>query len=100
LPNAFDLPAMAKPLELDLSDSERQELEETRDYREKAYVRERAAALLKIADGYSGRWVALHGLGKERKPDTVYDWHERYCAEGTDGLFVREGRGRKPAFSP
>ena len=29
--------------------------------------------ILKIADGMSGRQVALNGLLKRRKPDTVYD---------------------------
>jgi len=64
------------------------------------YVRERAAALLKMADEQSGRQVALHGLLKKRYPDTVYDWVKRFKAEGMPGLLVKPGRGRKPAFSP
>jgi transposase len=46
------------------------------------------------------RQVALSGLLKPRDPDTVYSWIRRYQAEGLDGLLIKPGRGRKPAFSP
>ena len=78
----------------------RAELERIRDHHALPYMRERAAALLKIADGQSGRDVAAHGLYKERWEGTVYDWVRRYRAEGVKGLVIRPGRGRKPAFSP
>lgn len=91
---------MAKPLTIDLTPEQRRELEYTRDHHELAYVRERASAVLKIADGMSGRQVALAGLLKRRKTDTVYDWFHRYQAEGLAGLKIKSGRGRKPAFSP
>lgn len=91
---------MAQPLTFNLSPQQRRELEHTRDHHPKAYMRERAAALLKIADGLSGRQVALSGLLKRRNPDTVYAWVRRYRQEGLAGLQVRAGRGRKPAFSP
>jgi transposase len=91
---------MPKPLLLDLCHKERRRLEEARDHHDKPYVRERATALLKIADGWSVREVALRGLLKQRKPDTVYDWFHRYQEEGFDGLFISEERGRKLAFSP
>ncbi len=91
---------MARPLVIELTVEQRQELEETRDKNEKPYVRERAAAILKIADGMSGRHVALFGLLRQRDPDTVYSWFHRYNTEGLAGLQVRPGRGRKPAFSP
>jgi transposase len=63
-------------------------------------MRERAAAMLKVANGHSGRDVALNGLYKERDPDTIYSWVRRYQAEGVPGLIIRQGRGRKAAFSP
>jgi len=91
---------MPKPITLDLTSEQREELEQIRDRHPKAYMRERAAALLKIAEGRSGRDVALHGLHKRRHPDTIYEWVRRYKAEGVKGLLVRPGRGRKPAFSP
>ena len=91
---------MAKPLVLVLTPKQRDELEWARDHHPLAYVRERAAALLKIADGQSGRQVALHGLLKPRQPDTIYEWVRRYKAKGFKGLLIKPGRGRKPAFSP
>lgn len=91
---------MPGPLTLDLSEDERDRLERMRDCASKAYLRERAGALLKIADGMSGKQVAEQGLLKRRKPDTVYEWYHRYVDEGIEGLKIREGRGRKPAFSP
>ena len=91
---------MAKPLTIDLTAEQRRELEYARDHHELAYVRERASAVLKIADGMSGRQVALAGLLKRRKTDTVYDWFHRYQAEGLAGLKIKSGRGRKPSFSP
>ena len=92
---------MPKPLELKLdAKTERSELEKIRDHHAKPYVRERAAALLKIADGMSGREVALHGLLKERCPDSIYDWVKDYRSSGVKGLVVKPGRGRKPAFPP
>jgi transposase len=91
---------MAQPLKVELSTVQRQELEQARNHHPLAYVREKAAAILKVANGESGRAVALHGLLRHRRPYTVYDWIARYQAEGLEGLKVKAGRGRKPAFSP
>ena len=52
---------MSKRHELELSKDERQRLIELRDTGEPAYLRERAAALLKIAAGTSPHKVALKG---------------------------------------
>lgn len=89
-----------RPIRLELSDEQRQALEAVRDRSPKAYLRERAAALLKIAAGESGLQVAEHGLLKRRKADTVYEWVQRYRAGELEGLTMTAGRGRKPAFSP
>ena len=91
---------MAKPLIVELAPEQRRELEYVRDHHEKAYMRERTSAILKIAHGASGRQVALHGLLRERDPDSVYSWVHAYQAEGLAGLRIKSGRGRKPAFSP
>lgn len=91
---------MPQPLTIELTEQERQELEEVRDTHEKAYMRERATAILKIAAGESGRQVARHGLLKKRHPDSIYTWVSRWEDEGIEGLRIRDGRGRKPAFSP
>jgi transposase len=91
---------MPKRLILNLTPEQREELERMRDRHSKPYLRERAAALLQIAGGRSGRDVALHGLLKPRDPDTVYAWVRRYKEEGVEGLKIKPGRGRKAAFSP
>ena len=49
---------------LDLTESQRQDLQHYRDHDPRPYVRERCAALLKIADGQSPHAVARHGLLK------------------------------------
>ena len=91
---------MPKYRTLTLTEEERADLIEMRDHAEKPYLRERASAIVQVADGRSGRWVALHGLLRERKPDTVYDWLNRYEAHGLDGLPIEDGRGRKAAYEP
>jgi transposase len=91
---------MPSPLTIQLTNEQRSELEHTRDHHAKPYMRERTAAILKIANGSSGLQVAQTGLLKRRHPDTVYDWFHRYEAGGLAGLNIRKGRGRKPAFSP
>ena len=86
--------------QLVLSEAERQELVQLRDHARQPYIRERAAALLKIAQGLPAAQVARHGLLRARRPDTVYAWLDRYQALGCAGMQVQTGRGRKPAFSP
>jgi hypothetical protein len=86
--------------QLILSNAQRGELVWTRDHAPKSYLRERAGALLKIAQGTPAAWVARDGLLRPREPMTVYDWMNRYQARGMAGLTIRPGRGRKPAFSP
>jgi hypothetical protein len=83
-----------------LTDAQRAALVQLRDSGGKPYLRERAAALLKIAAGQSAASVARTGLLRPRQPDTVCRWLTRYRAEGIAGLHDRSGRGRKPAFSP
>ncbi len=91
---------MIKPIILDLSPEERAQLEQVVKYHPKPYMRERAAAVLKVADGQWACHVARHGLLQRRDPDTLYIWLKRYRLEGLAGLRIRQGRGRKPAFSP
>ena len=86
--------------QLVLSETERQQLVHLRDHARQPYVRERSAALLKIAEGMPAALVARQGLLRPRDPDTVYAWVDRYQATGVAGLKVHPGRGRKPAFSP
>ena len=69
---------MALPRTLELTQSQRQDLLHYRDHDPRPYVRERCAALLKIADGQSPHALARHALLKPRDPDTVYGWLNWY----------------------
>lgn len=83
-----------------LTPPQRHALERLRDTAPKPYLRERAGALLKIADGRSAAAVARDGLLRQRQPETVARWVHRFRVSGIAGLVDRPGRGRKPAFSP
>lgn len=83
-----------------ITPEQQEQLEQLRDTDKRPYMRERAAAVLKIGEGVSPRQVALNGLLKRRKPDTVYNWLHRYQEDGVAGLQIKPGRGRKPAYFP
>ena len=85
-------------IKLEITKDEQQVLERIVSTGEKAYMRERASAILQISKGRSGLQVAKSGLLKKRRENTVYEWVRRYRAEGIKGLENREGRGRKPSF--
>jgi Winged helix-turn helix len=80
---------------LALSDDERVALLYHRDHDAKPYVRERCAALLKIADGQSPYAVANAGLLRNRDPDTVYAWLAYYEDEGLSGLVAHQHGGNR-----
>ena len=81
-----------------ITQEQQDQLEQIRDTDKRPYMRERAAAMLKIAEGTTPRQVALNGLLKPRDPDAVYDWVHRYEQEGVAGLPIKPGRGRKPGM--
>ncbi len=87
-----------RPHTLELTEEARVALVRARDRDPRAYFRERCAALLKIAGGQSPRQVALAGLGRPRKPDTVRVWLAAYRAAGLTGL-TQHPRGHR-GFSP
>ena len=91
---------MAQARQVVLTPEQERELIWARDHHQKAYVRTKAAAILKVAAGQSMRQVAAHGLLRAVKEEFVSDWIDRYDSEGLSGLLVRQGRGRKPIFSP
>ena len=81
-----------------LTEDQRRELLQLRDHDARPYVRERGAALLKVADGQSPHRVATQGLLKPRDPDTLYSWLDRYQTSGTAGLIAHPqggSRGRR-----
>jgi hypothetical protein len=83
-----------------LTDRQRRALTRVRDRHPKPHLREKAAALLKVAAGWDIREVAARGLLRPRSRNTVASWLRHYEARGLAGLRVAKGRGRKPAFSP
>ncbi len=87
-----------RQLTLSLNEQQRQELEQVRDRDSRAYLRECAAALLKIAEGQSPHQVAKQGLNKRRQADTVYRWLRKYNSGGLAAL-VHKPRGHR-GFSP
>ena len=91
---------MSHARNLELDEVSQKTLEEMRKHHRKAYMRERAAALLKIASGQSVAQVARDGLLRPRDWGTVANWLNRYQQYGLAGLYIRTGRGRKPAFPP
>jgi hypothetical protein len=90
---------MGKAL-VEWSEQQRAQLQSACKHHAKPYVREKCAALLKVAIGRSCQEVARTGLLNRHAPDTLSDWIASYQQEGLDGLLVHKGRGRKPAFSP
>ena len=91
---------MPRIYQLILEDYERMTLIEMRDHHPKAYLRERAAALLKVGDGEPIHRVAQAGLLRRREWETVAGWVKGYEQKGLGCLYVQKGRGRKPAFPP
>lgn len=84
---------------LTLSRAQQKELLECRDHDPRPDIRERCAALLKIAEGSSPHAVAQEGLLKPRDPDTVYGWLDRYEEQGLEGLQSgRHGGNRRVPF--
>lgn len=81
---------------LELTALQRRELQQQRDHNPHPFVRERCAAILKIADGQSAHAVARQGLLKPRDPDTVYSWLNHYEQAGVDGLLdYQQGGARR-----
>lgn len=72
------------------------ELVQVRDHDHRPYLRERAAALLKIADGMAASRVAREGLLKVRHVDTVFNWLNDYGQTRT----LRPRPATRRAFSP
>jgi hypothetical protein len=91
---------MPKRIRVELSARQRAELEAIRDRHARAYLRERAAAVLKVAAGATLTEVGEHGLLKRHEPETVHGWISTYLTHGVAGWKIKPGRGRKPAYFP
>jgi hypothetical protein len=79
---------------LELTHAQRLDLLQYRDHDPRPYVRERCAALLKIADGQSAHAVARHGLLKPRDPDTVYEWLNLFERFGLRSVWMFQHGGK------
>lgn len=86
---------MSQRRTLTLAEEERAALLYQRDHHPKPYVRERCAALLKIADGQAPHAVAQAGLLRQRDPDTVYAWLDHYLDAGLLGICAHQHGGNR-----
>jgi hypothetical protein len=86
---------MSNRTRITLSAEQRAELVQIRSHHAKRYMRERAAAILQVADGKTVAEVARQGLIRHRQDETVGEWVERYRDQGVQGLEIQAGRGRK-----
>jgi hypothetical protein len=83
---------------LTLTEAQRQELLHHRDHDPRPYVRERCAALVKIADGLAPPAIARQGGLRLRDPDTVYAWLDRYQADGLAGVLAHQHGGDRRSW--
>ena len=84
---------MAERRTLKLTIKQREDLIWQRDHDFRPYVRERCAAILKVAEGQAAYEVARHGQLKERDPDTVYPWLKHYKRDGLEGILAHQHGG-------
>ncbi len=89
---------MSQRRTLALTPEQRQALLHHRDHDPRPYVRERCAALLKVADGQAPHAVARGGLLRPRDPDTVYAWLDRYQASGLAGVLAHQHGGNRRSW--
>jgi hypothetical protein len=80
---------------LTLSEQEQADLREALHHHPSPQVRERCAAVLKVAEGHAPHWVAHCGLLRPRDPDTVYQWLRWYQQDGLPGLLARQHGGAR-----
>jgi hypothetical protein len=77
---------MVRRVRLELTAEQRDRLIDVRDHDPHPQMRERCAALLKIADGMAPYRVAREGLLKPKDPDAVYRWVRYYQQAGLPGV--------------
>lgn len=89
-----DPPLSRRKRVVPLTNAERITLEQARDHHPPPYLRERAAALLRVASGQGPYPVAKAGILKPRAPDPVSDWLNRYEQHGMAARYPRPRRQR------
>jgi transposase len=90
---------MPKRINIKLSEEEKAQLERWVKNPPRPYLRERARAILRIAGGTPIMQVA-QTLRIRIHRTAVSEWVHRFEEGRVEGLKIRAGRGRKPAFSP
>lgn len=78
---------------LKLTKKQQKILENYRDHDSRPYVRERCAAILKIANGESANSLSKNGLLKSRQARTLYHWLNLYQRQGIEGLIKNQQGG-------
>jgi hypothetical protein len=91
---------MPKRIKVELKAEQQRELEQVRDRHAKPYMRQRAAAVLKVAAGQTLTTVGETGLLQRHEPETVHGWIKSYLEHGLQGWAIKSGRGRKATFFP
>ena len=86
---------VAQRRRLALAPAQREALVAHRDHDPRPSVRERCAALLKIADGMRPHAVAQRGRLRARDPDTVCGWLAAYDTRGPAGVTARQPGGAR-----
>lgn len=89
---------MSRALSIVLSADQRLELEQIVARDRRPYLRERAAVVVKVADGETIPAIAAHGLLTHRHAATLRAWLRAYRESGVDGLVMlpRGHRGFPP----
>lgn len=90
---------MPKRYRLELSEEERKALERWVKNPPQPYLRERARAILRVAN-YEPLYQIAVSLRLRIHRNAISEWVQRYEKERLEGLRIKTGRGRKAAFSP
>lgn len=90
---------MRKQYHISLTDEQRTQLVKWTKNPPKHYLRKRAYAILEVASGKPISHVARDRRVRVHRT-TVSEWVQRFLEDGLEGLKIKPGRGRKPAFSP
>jgi Helix-turn-helix domain len=90
---------MPKRYKIMLNEKEQQKLESWVKSPPRAYLRERARAILEVSKGESIQATA-EKLRVRVHRNAVAEWVKRFLSERLQGLKIKTGRGRKSVFSP
>jgi hypothetical protein len=85
---------------LAVGEAETATVDQLRAHGPKADLRERAAVLLAVARATAIRQAAQRAGLTAHDADTVWAWVARDQTQGVAGVWIRAGRGRKPAALP